>query len=159
MTNSTDIQTADEDSFNLSRFLEAHEERFEQALSELRSGHKRTHWIWFIFPQFEGLSSSSTSRFYAIKSLDEAKAYLAHPVLGPRLVECAEAVMAIEGKTANEIFGDPDDLKVKSSATLFAHVSPAHSVFERLIGKFYNGESDAQTLELLEPSSEKKPTP
>jgi uncharacterized protein (DUF1810 family) len=124
------------DPFNLNRFLQAQEDDYQQALAEIRSGRKRTHWIWYIFPQIEGLGVSPTSKHYAIKSVDEAKAYLEHPVLGPRLLECAEAVLGVEGRSATEIFGSPDDVKVKSCATLFDQVSPAGSVFERLLETF-----------------------
>jgi uncharacterized protein (DUF1810 family) len=137
------------DPYQLSRFLEAQEGDFDRALAEIRSGRKRSHWIWYIFPQIDGLGSSSTSRHYAIKSLEEAKAYLAHPVLGPRLLECAEAVLGARGRSAHDIFGSPDDLKVRSCATLFAQVSPAGSVFERLLTKYYDGKPDELTLDLL----------
>ena len=105
--------------------------------------------MWFIFPQFEGLGFSATSKQYAIKSIAEAEAYLRHPILGPRLLECAEAAAAIEGRSALEIFGTPDDLKLRSCATLFASISPAGSVFDRLLDKFFGGERDARTLQLL----------
>jgi uncharacterized protein (DUF1810 family) len=105
--------------------------------------------MWYIFPQFDGLAFSSTSKYYAIKSIDEARAFLDHPVLGPRLRECAEAAVGVEGRTASEIFGSPDDLKLRSCATLFASASPPASVFERLLLKYYRGERDARTLQLL----------
>ena len=98
------------DPINLSRFVAAQEEDYTQALAEIRRGRKRSHWMWYVFPQFAGLGHSPTSRYYAIKSLEEAKAYLAHPVLGPRLVECAEAVLGVEGRSVMDIFGSPDDL-------------------------------------------------
>jgi uncharacterized protein (DUF1810 family) len=139
----------DNDSYDLNRFLHAQEGDYHRALAELRNGRKRSHWIWYIFPQTDGLGYSSTAKHYAIKSLDEAKAYLAHPVLGPRLVECAEAMLGIENRTANEILGSPDDLKLRSCATLFACVSPAGSVFERVLEKFYVGERDDKTLGLV----------
>jgi uncharacterized protein (DUF1810 family) len=137
------------DPHNLNRFLQAHAHDYERALSEVKAGRKRSHRMWYIFPQFAGLGISSTSERYAIKSVAEAKAYLAHPVLGPRLVECAEAVLGIEGRSALEVFGSPDDLKLRSCATLFANVSPAESVFERLLDRYYQGERDSQTLRLL----------
>ena len=137
------------DPHNLNRFLHAQAHDYERALSEVKAGRKRSHWMWYIFPQFAGLGFSSTSERYAIKSVAEAKAYLAHPVLGPRLVECAEAVLGIEGRSALEVFGSPDDLKLRSCATLFANVSPAESVFERLLDRYYQGERDSQTLGLL----------
>jgi uncharacterized protein (DUF1810 family) len=137
------------DPHDLARFVQAQEDDYDQALSEIRSGRKRSHWMWYVFPQYDGLGSSPTSRRYAIKSLAEAQAYLAHPVLGPRLVECAEAALAIEGRSAYEIFGSPDDVKLRSCATLFARVSPAGSVFERLLDKYCQGQPDAKTLRLL----------
>jgi uncharacterized protein (DUF1810 family) len=141
------------DPYDLGRFLEAQEGDYERALAEIASGRKRSHWMWYIFPQIDGLGSSSTSRRYAIKSLDEARAYLDHPILGLSLRECAEAVVRLEGRTAREIFGSPDDLKLKSCATLFACVSPPGSVFERLLTKYYQGRRDDKTLYLLGISS------
>jgi uncharacterized protein (DUF1810 family) len=133
----------------LNRFVLAQEADYETALSEIRSGRKRSHWMWYIFPQFEGLGQSAMSRRYAIRSRAEAEAYLMHPVLGPRLVECAEAVVSVEGRSAAEIFGSPDDMKLRSCATLFASVSPPGSVFERLLEKYFGGERDAETPRLL----------
>lgn len=137
------------DPHDLQRFLDAQQRDFPLALAELRGGRKRSHWMWTIFPQFYGLGASATSQRYAIRSVPEAEAYLKHPVLGLRLAECAEAVLRIEGLTAHQIFGSPDDLKLRSSATLFAHVSPAGSVFERVLEKYYAGERDAITLRLM----------
>jgi uncharacterized protein (DUF1810 family) len=137
------------DPYDLGRFLRAQEADYQQALLEIRSGRKRTHWMWYIFPQIDGLAFSSTSKHYSIKSVEEARAYLDHPVLGLRLVECAEAVVGLEGRSATEIFGSPDDLKLRSCATLFACVSPAGSVFDRLLGKYYGGGRDEKTLRLL----------
>lgn len=137
------------DRFNLGRFVQAQVATYAQALAELRAGRKRTHWMWFVFPQYHGLGFSSTSRFYAIQSLDEAQAYLAHPILGPRLHECANAVLRIEGQTAREILGSPDDLKLRSCATLFAAVLPPGSVFTGLLHKYYAGQPDPETLRLL----------
>jgi uncharacterized protein (DUF1810 family) len=137
------------DPYNLSRFGEVQEDDYERALSELRSGKKRTHWMWYIFPQIDGLAFSTTSKHYAIKSIKEAKAYLDHPILGPRLDECAEAVLHVEGRSAAEIFGSPDDLKLRSCATLFAAVSPPGSVFDRVLKKYYEGRRDEKTLQLL----------
>jgi uncharacterized protein (DUF1810 family) len=141
------------DPHNLSRFVQAQENDYNQALSEIRGGRKQSHWMWYIFPQFDGLGFSSTSRRYSIKSLAEAEAYLSHPVLGPRLIECAEAVLGVEGRSAFEIFGSPDDMKLRSSATLFACVSPPGSVFERLLRKYFQGERDGKTLNLLDVTS------
>jgi uncharacterized protein (DUF1810 family) len=140
--------TAD-DPHDLNRFVSAQASDYQRALAELRNGRKRSHWIWYIFPQIDGLGFSSTAKHYSIKSLDEAKAYFAHPVLGPRLVECAEALLKIENRTAHQILGSPDDLKVRSCATLFAAVSPAGSVFERVLEKYYDRERDAKTLGIL----------
>ena len=137
-----------DDPFVLNSFMAAQEEDFEPALAEIRRGRKRSHWMWYVFPQFAGLGHSPTARYYAIKSLEEARAYLAHPVLGRRLVECAEAVLAVEGRSAMDIFGSPDDMKLRSSATLFAAASPPGSVFERVLAKYYSGEPDDQTLRL-----------
>jgi uncharacterized protein (DUF1810 family) len=134
---------------DLERFVQAQQGVYEQALAELRAGRKRSHWMWYIFPQFEGLGASSISRQYAIKSVAEAQAYLAHPVLGPRLVECAHAVLGVDGHSANQIFGSPDDLKLRSSATLFAVVSPAASVFHQIIDKYFDGRDDDRTRSLL----------
>lgn len=137
------------DPYDLRRFVDAQEKVYDRALAEIKSGFKRSHWMWYVFPQIAGLGFSSTSQHYAIKSLDEAKAYLAHPTLGRRLVECAEAALAVEGRTAYEIFGPPDNLKLRSCATLFACVSPAGSPFEKLLDKYFQGKRDDKTLELL----------
>lgn len=137
------------DPLMLNRFLTAQEADYNQALAEIKAGRKRSHWMWYIFPQLDGLGFSSTSKFYAIKSREEAQAYLAHPILGLRLHEIAEAVLNVEGRTAGAIFGSPDDQKLKSCATLFAAVSRAGSVFERVLEKYYRGERDEKTLELL----------
>lgn len=133
----------------LKRFVQAQEDVYEQSLSEVKSGRKRSHWMWYIFPQFDGLGFSPTSMRYSIKSVAEAKAYLRHPVLGPRLMECTMAALCVEGRSAYEIFGSPDDMKLKSCATLFAYVSPTGSVFEQLLGKYFQGERDHKTLHLL----------
>jgi uncharacterized protein (DUF1810 family) len=142
--------TGADDRFGLSRFVQAQEEVYPRALAEMKLGRKRSHWMWFIFPQIDGLGYSSTAKFYAIKSKDEAKAYLNHPLLGKRLMECAEALLKIEGKSAAEIFGDPDDLKLRSSLTLFASVSPADSVYSRVLDQYFGGEPDQRTLQLLQ---------
>jgi uncharacterized protein (DUF1810 family) len=140
------------DPFDLDRFVEAQAENFRQALSEIESGRKESHWMWYVFPQFVGLGMSSMSRRFSIKSADEARAYLKHPVLGPRLVRCCVALMGLEGKTAGQIFGPPDDMKLRSCATLFARVSPAGSVFEKVLEKYFGGEPDPVTLRLMESS-------
>ena len=138
-----------EDPFDLRRFVEAQEEDFSTALAEIRAGRKRSHWMWYIFPQIEGLGFSSMSQKYAIKSLDEAKAYLRHEVLGPRLVRCFVSLLELDGKSAHDIFGSPDDVKLRSCATLFAHASPANSVFQQVLNKYFGGDADAATLRLL----------
>jgi uncharacterized protein (DUF1810 family) len=135
--------------FDLGRFVEAQEKDYERALAEIRGGRKRSHWIWYIFPQIDGLGFSSMSQRYAIKSAAEADAFLKHPVLGPRLMECCEAILRVEGRSALEILGSPDDMKLKSCATLFACLSPPGSVFERVLDTYYQGERDTQTLRLL----------
>ena len=137
------------DTFNLARFMSAQEAVYDQALAEIRRGDKRSHWMWFIFPQIDGLGFSSTAKHYAIKSVEEARQYLAHSVLGHRLRECAEAVLAVEGRSASEIFGSPDDLKLKSSMTLFEYVAGRDSIFGQVLDTYYDGERDARTLEIL----------
>jgi uncharacterized protein (DUF1810 family) len=145
-----------EDPHNLSRFVQGQEgdhkrghAKYEQALAEIRSGRKCSHWMWYIFPQLDGLKSSSMCRRYGIKSLAEAEAYLANHVLGPRLRECAEAALGVERRSAFDIFGSPDEKKLKFCATLFACVSPAGSVFHRLLDKYFQGERDGKTLHVL----------
>lgn len=137
------------DLHELHRFIEAQESTYDQALQELREGIKRTHWMWFIFPQLAGLGSSPMAMRYAIRNIEEAAAYLKHPVLGPHLIECAKAVLGVEGKTPREILGTPDDLKLRSSATLFAQVSHQNSVFHWILDRYYGSEPDARTVELL----------
>jgi uncharacterized protein (DUF1810 family) len=142
------------DPHNLSRFVQAQVDDYEQALAEIRNGRKQSHWIWYIFPQFDGLGNSSMSKRYSIKSVAEAKAYLRHLTLGPRLLACCEAALGVEGRTVYEIFGSPDDMKLKSCATLFACVSPAGSVFDRLLDKYFQGGRDDRTLRLLDVAPE-----
>jgi uncharacterized protein (DUF1810 family) len=134
---------------DLDRFVSAQAALYDQALTEIRQGRKRSHWMWFVFPQLAGLGVSATSAHYAIAGAAEAAAYLAHPVLGPRLVECAEAVLAVDGRSAHDIFGSPDDLKLRSSATLFAAVSAPDSVFERVLAKYFPDGPDQRTRQLL----------
>ena len=137
------------DPHNLQRFLAAQESVYATVVNELRAGRKQSHWMWFIFPQLAGLGTSSMAKRYAIQSLDEARAYLVHPILGARLRECAELVLAVNSRTINEILGAPDDVKLCSCATLFAAVSDEGSVFEWLLAKYYDGAEDERTLELL----------
>lgn len=140
-----------DDPFNLKRFTTAQEGIYGNVLKELKSGQKRSHWMWFIFPQIAGLGRSSTSMHYAIRSIEEARAYLAHPVLGARLRECAEAVLAVEGRSASAIFGYPDDMKLQSSMTLFEYAADEpNSVFARVLEKYYGGERDRATIRLVE---------
>ena len=134
---------------NLERFVKAQEGVYPRALAELKAGRKQTHWMWFIFPQIAGLGHSAMAQMYAIASLDEARAYLAHPVLGARLRECCQAMMAVEGKTAHAIFGSSDDLKFRSSLTLFAHAAPNEPLFRDLLEKYYAGAEDELTLQNL----------
>lgn len=143
----TDTPAADP--HDLARFLAAQAPVYDSALAEIRGGRKRSHWMWYVFPQYAGLGSSATSRRYAIRSLAEAGMYLRHPVLGPRLVECCEAALALEGLSAAEVFGSPDDLKLRSCATLFASVSPPGSVFEQVLVRFFDGKPDEATLRLV----------
>jgi uncharacterized protein (DUF1810 family) len=145
------------DPYDLSRFVEAQAPVYERALAELRGGRKRSHWMWYVFPQLEGLGSSPTSKRFAIRSLGEARAYLEHPVLGPRVRECAEAVLAVQGRSAREILGSPDDLKLRSCATLFASVTSAGSVFHRLLDQYYGGVRDPRTIERLVPTRDDRP--
>jgi uncharacterized protein (DUF1810 family) len=133
----------------LDRFVDAQAPIYDQALTELRAGQKQSHWMWFVFPQIASLGQSATSRAYAIQSLDEARAYLAHPVLGVRYRECCQAVMNVRGKSARDIFGTPDDLKFCSSLTLFAEAAPDEVLFYNLLEKYYDGDADEATLELL----------
>ena len=147
MAERTSSSTADP--YDLARFVRAQESVYDQALSEIRSGRKRSHWMWYIFPQFVGLGSSSTSRQYAITSVAEAEAYLRHPVLGPRLLECCQAALGVEGRSALDVFGSPDDLKLQSCATLFAGVSPTGCVFERILDRYFGSERDDKTLRLV----------
>jgi uncharacterized protein (DUF1810 family) len=134
------------DPFNLQRFVEAQAPVIGRVLDELRSGSKRSHWMWFVFPQLEGLGRSEMARWYAIASLDEARAYLAHAVLGPRLRECSELVLAVQGRTIGEIFGAPDDQKFWSSMTLFVQADPSQAVFRACLEKYFAGQPDSGTL-------------
>ena len=138
------------DPHDLNRFLSAQEGVYERALAELKGGQKRTHWMWFIFPQIDGLGYSPTAKRYSIKSIEETRQYLNHPVLGKRLLECTEAVVALKGGSVSEIFGYPDDLKFKSSMTLFEKIAGLDSVFSFALDKYCSGERDATTLRLLE---------
>ena len=137
------------DPYDLQRFVDAQNPVFDQVLSELRAGHKRSHWMWFIFPQIRGLGASPMANRYAISSIEEARAYLGHPILGPRLRECTRLVTEIEGRTIAQIFGYPDDLKFRSSMTLFAHATPDNKIFTDAIAKYFPEGGDPLTLERL----------
>ena len=133
---------------DLNRFISAQERSYDAALREIKAGHKRTHWMWYIFPQIAGLGFSSTAQFYAISSMQEAKDYYAHPVLGKRLVEISEALLALDTSDAGAVMGYPDDLKLRSSMTLFLAAS-GDAVFQRVLDKFYSGKPDSRTLNIL----------
>jgi uncharacterized protein (DUF1810 family) len=138
-----------DDPFDLQRFVVAQDPVLDQVRTELRRGRKASHWMWFVFPQVAGLGSSPAAQRYALSGLDEARAYLAHPVLGPRLVECAELAAAVEGGSAAEVFGYPDDLKLCSSMTLFAHAAPDTPAFAAVLDRYFDGEPDQRTLDRL----------
>jgi uncharacterized protein (DUF1810 family) len=141
-----------DDPFELERFVRRQALDYDTALAELRAGQKRTHWMWYTFPQLDGLGKSFVAKRYAIRSLDEARAYLAHPILGPRLIECCEALLVIPDKTALEILGTPDDLKLRSCVTLFGITEPCKATFGRVLERYFNGARDVATLDLLERS-------
>ena len=135
---------------DLSRFLKAQERDYAQALREIQSGRKRSHWMWYIFPQIQVLGFSSTAQFYAIENLQEAKDYLAHPVLGARLKEISSALLQLDGLTASEIFGYPDDLKLRSSMTLFRLADLDCEIFQAVLDKYYDGEADNKTIRIVQ---------
>jgi uncharacterized protein (DUF1810 family) len=136
------------DELGLQRFVDAQAGVIDAVRDELRAGRKRSHWMWFVFPQLKGLGVSSTAQFYGIASLDEARAYLAHPVLGPRLRECCALMLAVPARSAHEILGSPDDLKFRSCLTLFSLASPQEPVFLQALQRFYEGEPDPRTVAL-----------
>lgn len=133
---------------DLNRFISAQERSYDAALREIKAGHKRTHWMWYIFPQIAGLGFSSTAQFYAISSMQEAKDYYAHPVLGKRLVEISEALLTLDTDDAGAVMGYPDDLKLRSSMTLFLAAS-GDAVFQKVLDKFYSGKPDSKTLSII----------
>ena len=137
------------DPYNLQRFVDAQNPVFDGVCSELRDGKKKSHWMWFIFPQIAGLGTSTLARRFAIASLSEAAAFLQHPMLGPRLAECTRLVNLVEGRPIGQIFGYPDDLKFRSSMTLFAHATPDNQVFSEALAKYFGGEPDPLTIERL----------
>jgi uncharacterized protein (DUF1810 family) len=136
------------DPHDLGRFVEAQARDYDRALAEIRAGRKLSHWMWYVFPQFEGLGFSFTSRRYAIRSRAEAEAYLQHPVLGPRLLEISQATLDLESRSASDVFGSPDDMKLRSCATLFASVSSPGSVFHQVLHRYFDGDPDEKTLRL-----------
>jgi len=136
---------------SLQKFLDAQAQTYPQALNEISNGRKQSHWMWFIFPQVQGLGHSPTAVRYAIEDLDEAGRYLAHPVLGKNLVKISEQLMRLNGLSAHDIFGSPDDVKLRSSMTLFANVPDADPVFGNVITKYFNGQPDVRTLDILSP--------
>ena len=137
------------DPHNLKRFVDAQAPVYAQVCAELTAGRKRSHWMWFIFPQIKGLGVSPTAQFYAIASRAEAEAYLAHPVLGPRLRECTQLVLDVAGRSAHDVFGSPDDLKFRSCVTLFGDVAADNALFQAALRKYFNGEPDRRTIEIL----------
>ena len=147
--NLSGLRMPEPDPYDLKRFVKAQNPMFEGVLAELRAGSKRTHWMWFIFPQINGLGLSATTLHYSIKSPAEARAYLAHPILGPRLQECAEILLGLEARSAADIFGAIDAMKLRSSMTLFAHVAGPNEIFARVLGKYFAGKPDQNTLQLL----------
>ncbi len=134
---------------SLDRFIKAQQNDYATALSEIKSGKKRSHWMWYIFPQLKGLGMSETARYYGIQDKQEATDYLQNNVLGKRIIEISEALMSLTNDDAHQIFGSPDDIKLKSSMTLFAALPNTHPVFEQVLSKFYDGEKDQKTLQLL----------
>ena len=138
-----------DDPFDLQRFVDAQFGVYDDACDELRAGRKASHWMWFVFPQLRGLGHSAMAQRYGIASLDEARAYLAHPVLGPRLRECTRLVLQVKGRTIHEIFGSPDDFKFRSCMTLFGFAAPDEDGFARALDKYFGGEPDPRTLALL----------
>jgi len=134
---------------SLERYIKAQAPVYARALAELKAGHKQSHWMWFIFPQIVGLGHSTMSHTYAIQFLEEAHQYLAHPVLGTRLRECCRTLLALDGKTAHEIFRSPDDLKFRSCLTLFARAAPDEALFDDLLVKYFGGKEDPTTLDVL----------
>ncbi|HTP81977.1 MAG TPA: DUF1810 domain-containing protein [Alphaproteobacteria bacterium] len=137
------------DPHNLKRFVDAQAPVYAQVCAELTAGRKRSHWMWFIFPQIKGLGVSPTAQFYAVASRAEAEAYLAHPVLGPRLRECTQLVLDVAGRSAHDVFGSPDDLKFRSCVTLFGDVAADNALFQAALRKYFNGEPDRRTIEIL----------
>lgn len=140
---------AESDAFNLQRFIDAQAGGYARALAELAAGRKTGHWIWYVFPQLKGLGFSQASQFYGVSGIEEARAYLAHPILGPRLRACVDAMLAAAGGSAEAILGSTDAMKFRSSMTLFARAAPQEELFSRALARFFDGEADPKTLALL----------
>lgn len=145
----TNLNNDNDDPFDLARFVSAQQDSFDRALFEVKTGRKSSHWMWYIFPQLRGLGHSSTSQHYGITCIKEAQLYLKHQVLGPRLITICQAVISVEGRSATEIFGRPDDMKLRSCATLFAEVSNVDSVFYKILNLYFDGNTCRRTLQLL----------
>ena len=141
-----------EDPYRLRRFVEAQDQngQYHEVISELRNGHKSSHWMWYVFPQLKGLGQSWMANEYAIASLAEAQAYLGHPVLGPRLIECAQLLLAIDGKSATDVFGSLDAIKLRSSMTLFGRADPQQAVFRQVLDRYFQGSEDEETIRRLD---------
>ena len=135
--------------YNIQRFIEAHRGSFDVALGEIRAGYKVSHWMWYIFPQIKGLGRSEMAKYYAIEDLDEAKAYLAEPVLAEHMQKICEALLENESSNAEEVMGRPDDLKLRSSMTLFKEADPGNEIYQKVLDKFFDGEADGKTLKIL----------
>jgi len=140
---------------NLEKFIKAQQHDFDVALSEIKNGRKQSHWMWYIFPQIHGLGFSETSKFYSIKSIEEAEAFLNDPVLGPRLIEISNALLGLNKKDANKVFGSPDDLKLQSSMTLFSSLSNSNPVFQQVLDQYFGGKKDKKTLQILNEENER----
>ncbi len=146
------------DKYNLRRFIEAQSKSYESAMIELSLGKKTSHWMWYIFPQIDGLGSSDIAKLYSIKSIEEAQAYLAHPVLGQRLIKSCEILLTLEGVSISDVMGFPDDLKLKSSMTLFAYISPLNSIFRRVLNEYFEGNLDEVSIEIIKTMSLNHPS-
>ena len=134
---------------DLSRFVEAHDRSYSRALEEIREGRKQSHWMWYIFPQIVGLGLNSTSRFYAIADLEEARAYMQHPMLGAHMIEICGVLLGLSANDAEDVMGYPDDLKLRSSMTLFSQAVPSVKIFQQVLDKYFDGKMDQKTLEIL----------
>ena len=145
----SDNRAENSEDFNLNRFVTAQEKLYATVIAELKNGNKQTHWMWFIFPQIDGLGTSTYAKLYAIKSIDEAKAYFNHPLLGARLLECSKILLTIKNKSANDILGFPDYVKLQSCITLFSLVFPLEKTFTEVLAKYYQNEKDIRTVEIL----------